>query len=106
MSILDDTHCQLCEGLITKEQCNKHLFSSRHLHRKVNGYWSAFFPQRKLTRHERSILEKNFWKKNLGSEDVSPVYGFLKTYNMMVTIMKDYVKDADDGEDENKDDFG
>ena len=26
-----------------------------------------------------------------GSEDVLPVYGFLKTYLMMVTNMKDYV---------------
>ena len=35
-----------------------------------------------------------------GSEDVFPVYGFLKTYFMMVTNMKDYVKDDDDGEDD------
>ena len=41
-----------------------------------------------------------------GSEDDLPVYGFLKTYIMMVTNLKDYVKDDDDGEDDDKDDFG
>ena len=44
MSILDDTYCQLCEGLTTNEQWNKHLFSSRHLHREVNGFWPTYFP--------------------------------------------------------------
>ena len=58
MSILDDTYCQFCERLITKEQWNKHLVSSRHIHREVNGYWPACFPQRELTRDEGMILEK------------------------------------------------
>ena len=40
-----------------------------------------------------------------GSEDVLPVCGFLKTYIMMVTYIKDYVKDDDDGEDDDRDDF-
>ena len=60
MSILDDTYCQLCQRLITKEHWNEHLFSSRHLHQEVNGYWPAYFPQRKLTREEGSILEETF----------------------------------------------
>ena len=47
MSILDDTYCQLSERLITKEQWNKCFFSSRHVHREVNGYWPAYFPQKK-----------------------------------------------------------
>ena len=43
------------------------------------------------------ILEKAFLEMIFGSVDVLPVYGFLKTYNMMVTNMKDYVKlDPDD----------
>ena len=42
MSFLDDTYCQLCERFITKEQWNKHLYSSRHLHKK------AYFPNRRL----------------------------------------------------------
>ena len=70
---------------------NKHLYSGRHLHREVNGYWPAYFTQRKLTMYEGSILEKAFWKMFFGSEDFLPVYGFLKTSFMMVTNMRDYV---------------
>ena len=60
MALFNDTYCQICDRFITKEQWNKHLFSSRLLHREVNGYWPAYFPQRKLTRDESSILEKAF----------------------------------------------
>ena len=43
------------------------------------------------------ILEKAFWQMTFGSVDVLPVYGFLKTYIMMVTNMKDCVTlDPDD----------
>ena len=48
MSFLDDTYCQLCERFITKEQWNKHLYSSRHLHKKAFGYCPAYFPQRRV----------------------------------------------------------
>ena len=91
MALFNDIYCKICDRFLTKEQWNKHRFSSRHLHREVNGYWPAYFPQRKLTRDKGSILEKTFWEMIYGSEDVLPVYGFLKTYIMMVTNMKDYV---------------
>ena len=44
MAFLYDTYCQLCERFMTKEQGNKHLHYNRHLHREVNGFWSACFP--------------------------------------------------------------
>ena len=37
MSISDDTYCQLCERLITTEDWNKQLFSSRHLYKEAHG---------------------------------------------------------------------
>ena len=49
MALFNDKFCQICDRLLTKERWNKHLYSSRHLYREVNGYWPAFFPQRKLT---------------------------------------------------------
>ena len=55
--------------------------------------------KKKLTRDGDNILEKLFWEMIFGSEDVLPVYGFLKTYFMMVTIMKDYVTPDDDDSD-------
>ena len=59
MSILDDTYFQLRERFITKEQWNKYLYFSRHLHREVNRYWPAYSPQRKLVRKEVEF-RKNF----------------------------------------------
>ena len=47
MALFSDIYFQNCDKFITKEQTNKHLFSSRHLHRKVIGFWPAFFPQKK-----------------------------------------------------------
>ena len=76
------------------------------MHREVNGPCPAYFPQRKLTRDEISILEKTFWEMISGNEDVLPVYGFLKTYFMKVADMKNYVKNDDGVEDVYKDDFG
>ena len=35
MALFNDKYCQLCERLITKDECKKHLYSSRHL--VVNG---------------------------------------------------------------------
>ena len=90
-------YCQICDIFITEEQWNKHLFSNRHLEREVNGYWPTFFSQRKLTRNEIRVFERAFWEMIFGSEDDLPVYGFLKTYIMMVTNMKDYITlDLDD----------
>ena len=71
------------------------------MHREVNGYWPAFFPQKKSTGDEGIILEKAFCDLIFGSEDVLAVCGFLKLSIMMVTIMKDYVTfdpDDDDGD--------
>ena len=105
MSILDDTYCQLCERFITKEDWNKHLYSSRHLHREVNGYWPAYFPQRKLTGDEGMILEKAFWKMiyaNRGSEEM---FEFLITYFMMMTNLKNYVLDCEEFRKEFKETF-
>ena len=96
MSILDDTYCQLCERLITKEDWNKHLHSSRHLHREVRGYWPAYFPQRKLTVDEGMILEKGFWKMvyaNIGSEEMRE---FLITYFLMLRNLKNYALDCEE----------
>ena len=91
MAFFNDTYCQICERFITEEQWNKHLSAIRRLHREVNCYWPACFPERKLARDEGSILENAFWEMIFGSVDVLPVYGFLKTYIMMVTNMKDYL---------------
>ena len=67
----------------------------------MNIYWPAYFLQRELTSDEGMILEKTFWEMIFGSVDVLPVYGFLKTYIMMVTNMKDYVTlDPDDDDDD------
>ena len=62
MAIFNDVFCQICDRFYTKERWNKHLYSSRHLHREVNGYWPAFFPQGKLTRDEGVNLERAFWE--------------------------------------------
>ena len=101
MALFDDIYCLISDRFITKGRWNKHLFSSRHLHREVNGYWPAFFPQRKLTGDEDVILEKAFWEMIFGSEDVLSVYSFLKTYFVVVTKMKLYatldLNDDDEG---------
>ena len=62
MAHFNDTFCQIFDRFNTKEQWNKHFYSSRHLHREVNGYWPAFVPQTKLTRDEGMKLEKAFWE--------------------------------------------
>ena len=60
MAFFNDIYRQICDRFITKELWNKHLYSSRHLHREVNRYWPAFFPKRKLTRDEGMKLRKLF----------------------------------------------
>ena len=44
MALFNDIYCQICDGLITKEQWNKYLFCSEHTHKEVIGYWPAYFP--------------------------------------------------------------
>ena len=85
MALLNDIYGQICDRFYTKEQWSKHLFSKRHFHREVNGYWPAYFRQRKLTRDEGSILEKAFWGMIFTIEDCIEVYEFLKTYFRMCT---------------------
>ena len=60
MAFFIDTYCQVCEKFLTKEQWNKHLHSSRHLHREVNGIRSSYFAQGKLTGGKGSRLEEAF----------------------------------------------
>ena len=92
MAIFNDIFCQICDRFYTKERWNKHLYSSRHLHREVNGYWPAFFPQRKLTRDEGIKLEKAFWEVILTSNDNDlALFDFLKLYFRMCTNINNYV---------------
>ena len=91
MVLLNDTFCQVCDGFYTKEQGNEHLYSSRHLHREVNGYWPAYLPQRKLTGDEGMKLEKAFCDMIYISVDVLALYDFLKLYSRMCTNIKNYV---------------
>ena len=92
MALFNDIFCQICHTFYTKEQWNKHLYSSRHLHREVNGYWPAFFPQRRLTRDEGMKLEKAFWEVILtcNDNDLALLY-FLKIYFRMCTNINLYV---------------
>ena len=92
MAFFKDIFCQICDRFYTKEQWNKHLYSSRHLHREVNGYWPAFFPQRKLTRDEGIKLERAFWEMILSSNDNDlALFDFLKLYFRMCTNITDHV---------------
>ena len=74
-----------------KEQWNKHLSSSRHLHREVNGYWPAFFPQRKLTRDEGMKVEKAFWEMIFVTNEGVELYDFLKTHFTTCTNINNHV---------------
>ena len=98
MSFFNDTYCQLCERFITKEQWNKHLSSSRPLHREVNGYWPAYFPQRKLTRGKNIIFEMAFWKMFFATREIKELEEFWLTYFMMTTNMKDYFLEENEDE--------
>ena len=90
MSFLDDFFCQICDRFYTKERWNNHLYSSRHLHREVNGYWPAYFPQRKLGGDESNKLEKAFWKLFFATRNIKEVEDFWWAYFLMTTNMKDY----------------
>ena len=92
MALFNDTYCQNCDRFITKEQWNKHPFSSDgHLHRKVNGYWPMYFPQRKLTRDEGCKLEKDAWEIIFTTKDCIEGYEFLKSSSKMCTKINNYV---------------
>ena len=92
MALFNDIFCQICDRFYTKERWNKHLYSSRHLHREVNGYWPALFPQRKLTRDEGIIFEKAFWEVILTSNDNDlALFDFLKLFFRMCTNITDHV---------------
>ena len=91
MPFFNYTYCQLCGRFITKEEWNKHLYSSRHLHQEVIGYWPVCFPQRKLTRNEGSILEKAFWELIFATEDCIELHELLKTNFRMCTNINNYV---------------
>ena len=91
MALLNEVFCQIFDRFITKEHWNKHLFSSRYLHIEVTGYWPAYFPQRKITRHEGMKLEKAFWEMIFVTEYCIEMYVFLKTYFRMCLITNNYV---------------
>ena len=92
MAFFNDIFCQICDKFFSKEGWNKHLYSCRHLYREVNGYWPAFFPQRKLNRDEGMKLEKAFWKVILTSKDNDlALFEFLKLYFRMCTNITDHV---------------
>ena len=92
MVIFNDVYCQICDRFYTKERWNKHLYSSRHLHREVNGYWPSFFPQRKLFKDEGVKLEKAFWEVILSSNDNDlALFEFLKLYFRMCTNITNHV---------------
>ena len=62
------------------------------MHREVNGYWPAFFPQRKLTRDEGMKLARVFWEMIYKSIDNDlALYDFLKIYIRVYTNITDHV---------------
>ena len=94
MPIVIDIYYQICDIFYTKEQWNKHLYSSRHIHRAVNDFWPAFFPKRKLTRDEGIKLEKTFWEMTYNSNDNDSdlaLFEFLKIYYRLCTNITDHV---------------
>ena len=63
------------------------------------GYRPAYFPQGTTTQNEGGIHEKDFSEVIFGSKNSLALYGFLKTYFRMVTILNEFVKDDDDDDD-------
>ena len=62
------------------------------MYKEINGYWPAFFPQRKLTRNEGIKLEKAFWEVILTSNDNDlALFEFLKLYFRMCTNITNHV---------------
>ena len=91
MTFFNDTFRQFCENFITKEQLKNHLFSNTHLHREVNGYWPAYFPQRSLVKTGNNIFEKAFWTMFIATRYMKKVIVFWSTYFLMTTNMTDYI---------------
>ena len=92
MALFNDIFCQICDRFYTKERWNKHLYSSRHLHREINGYWPMFFPQSRLTRDEGMRLERAFWEMIYMSNDNDlALFDFLKLYFRMCTSITDHI---------------
>ena len=92
MALFNDIFCRICDRFYTKERWNKHLYSSRRLHREINGYWPMFFPQRKLTRYEGMRLERAFWEMiYMGNDNDLALFDFLKIYFRMCTNITDHV---------------
>ena len=89
MALFSNMNCQICDRFITEEQWNNHLFSSRHLKNRTEWILARVIFTKNKTSDEGGILEKAFWEMICGSEDLLPVYGFLKSSIMMVTKMKD-----------------
>ena len=100
MTFFRDIYCQLYEKFLTKNPENKHLSSSRHLHRAVYAYWRACFPHRKLVEDENIILEEVFWKMFFATRGTKQVEEFWLIYFMMTTNMKVFV--FEDNEEELK----
>ena len=92
MTLFNDIFCQIRDRFYTKERWNKHLYSSRHLHREINGYWPAFFQQTKLIRDEGIKLEKAFWEVIFTSNDNElALFEFLKLFFRMCTNITNHV---------------
>ena len=110
MALFNDVYCQICDRFYTKKQWSKHLYSSRHLHREVNGYWPAYFPQTKLTRDEFMKVEKAFWEMIfVSSMEFVEEYDFLKTFFRMCTNISNHVPKSlwfDDLDEEEQWSFG
>ena len=61
------------------------------MHREVNGYRPAYFPQRKLVKDENIRLERAFWKMCSAVTHIKEVEEFWLKQFMMTTNMKDYI---------------
>ena len=91
MSFFGDTFCQLRERFITEEYWNKHLYSIRHLHKKVYGYTPAYFPNQNRTGDEGSKLGKKFWKRFFATREIKELEEFWFSHFLITTNMKDYI---------------
>ena len=91
MALLNDIYCQIGDRFFTEDQWNKHLYSTRQLHREAIDLWPAYFSQRKLTRDEGMKLEKVFGGMMFVTDGCVEVNDFLKTYSRMFTNINNYV---------------
>ena len=64
MALFNDIFCQICDRFYTKEQWNKHLYSSRHLHReeKLMDIGQPFFHKENYLETKVINLRKLFGK--------------------------------------------